>query len=188
MGTPERTRQSFLDKALLYLFSYNTEIELSTQRIGVVPGGLRFNANGIPDESRVYHVLRERTQGGLGRGFKVITGRIRRGTDTALYREDGVVIDEIRMTIETDDGALIGSRYRGTAYLQMGGYEAYVAGKDKVGSRKQPAQIPLVITPRYETADASYRWIMAYQCVGFGRAEVIKNDVRRMTYDVYAMT
>jgi hypothetical protein len=181
-------RTHFLDKALLYLFSYNTEIELTTQKIGVVPGGIRFNANGIPGESRVYHVMRERNQGGLGPGFKVVTGRVRVGSDSALYREDDVVVDEIRLIIETDDGALIGSKYRGTAYLRMGGHEAYLAGKDKVGREKKPVHVPLVITPRYETSHKDYKWLMAYQCVGFGRAEVIKSEIRRMTYDIYAMT
>jgi hypothetical protein len=181
-------RTHFLDKALLYLFSYNTEIELETQRIGLVPGGLRFNANGVAGESRVYHVLREKKQEGLGPSFKVVTGRIRVGADSAFYREDGVVVDEVRLTIETDDGALIGSKYRGTAYLRMGGYEAYVAGKDKVGTQKDPAQVPMVITPSYETSAPEYKWLMALQCVGFGRAEVIKSEIRRMTYDIYAMT
>ncbi|MDP9034904.1 MAG: DUF3237 family protein [Myxococcota bacterium] len=181
-------RAYFLDKALLYLFSYNTEIEPITQRIGVVNAGVRFNALGRPDESRVYHVLREKTEGGLGPNFKVITGRIRKGFDAALYRTDDVVVDEIRMTIETDDGALIGSRYRGTAYLGMGGYDAYVTGIDRVGREKAPAHVPLVITPRYETDHKSYIWLMDYQCVGFARAEVIKSEIRRMTYDIYAMT
>ena len=93
-------RTHFLDKALLYLFSYNTEIELETQQIGLVPSGFRFNANGAPGESRVFHVLREKQQEGLGPGFKVVTGRIRVGSDSALYREDDVVVDEIRLTIE----------------------------------------------------------------------------------------
>ena len=181
-------RTHFLDKALLYLFSYNTEIELETQQIGLVPGGFRFNANGAPGESRVFHVLREKQQEGLGPGFKVVTGRIRVGSDSALYRDDDVVVDEIRLTIETDDGALIGSKYRGTAYLRMGGYDAYLAGKDKVGTSKSPVQVPLIITPRYETSAPGYKWLMALQCVGFGRAEVVKSDIRRMTYDIYAMT
>jgi hypothetical protein len=181
-------RRYFLDKALLYLFSYNTEIQANTWKVGIVPAGVRFNANGTPGESRVYHVLRERTQGGFGPGFKTITGRIKVGSDSALYRKDGVVVDEIRMTIETDDGAIIGSKYQGTAYLRAGGYDAYVAGIDKVGTSKKPVQVPIVITPRYETSAPAYQWIMDYQCVGFGRAEVIKSEIRRMTYDIYAMT
>src|SRR3974390_1526289 len=119
-------RRYFLDKELLYLFSYNAEVDPNMSRVGFVPEGLRFNVSGVPSESRVYHVLRERTEGGLPRGAKVVTGRVRVGADTALYRSDDVVVDEIRLTIETDDGALIGSRYRGSGFLRMGGVEEFV--------------------------------------------------------------
>lgn len=181
-------RPYFLDKALLYLFSYNVEIELTSQKIGVVPAGARFNENAVSGESRVYHVLREKSQGGLAPTFKVITGKLKQGADCALYRSDDVIVGDIRMTIETDDGALIGGRYRATAYLKPGGYDAFVAGVDQVGTRKKPVQAPIVITPRYETAAPQYKWLMDFQCVGFGRADVIKDEVRRVTYDIYAMT
>jgi Protein of unknown function (DUF3237) len=182
------SRKYFLDKELLYLFSYNTEIEPFRHKIGVVSGGARFNVDITPGEARVYHVLREKSEGGLSQSFKVITGTLEQGSGRALYRTDDVLADEIRLTIETDDGALIGSRYKALAYLGPGGYEAYVEGIDKVGTEKKPVQAPLVITPRYETESEKYKWIMDYQCVGFGRAQVIKNEVRRVTYDIYAMT
>jgi hypothetical protein len=181
-------RNQFLDKTLLYLFSYNAEVDPYTLRIGVVPEGVRFNVSGTPDESRVYHVLREKTQAGFGPGFKVITGRIRVGSDRALYRTDDVVVDEVRLTIETDDGALINARYHGSAYLGAGGYDAYVAGIDRVGRFRNPAYAPIVIAPRFETLHQDYKWISKHQCVGFGLAEVIKSQIRRITYDVYAMT
>ena len=181
-------RKYFLDRELLYLFSYNTEIEPFRKKIGVVPGGARFNVDTTPGEARLYHVLREKTQGGLGRTFEVISGTLRQAAGHALYRTDDVIVDEISLTIETDDGALIDSRYRAFAYLRPGGYDAYVAGIDKVGTQKNPVQEPIVITPRYETASNKYKWLMDYQCVGFGRAELIKDEVRRVTYDIYAMT
>ena len=59
---------------------------------GIVPEGVRFDVGGIPSESRVYHVLRERTEGGLPRGTKVVTGRVRIGIDAGLYRTDDVVV------------------------------------------------------------------------------------------------
>jgi hypothetical protein len=181
-------RKYFFDKSLLYLFSYNTEIDPYTQTIGVSPEGVRFNENATDGDSRVYHVMRERSEGGLSPAFRVITGNLKAGFDRALYRTDDVIVGDVRLTIETDDGALIGGRYRATAYLGYGGYDAYVAGIDKVGSRREPVQSPIVITPRYETDAKDYKWIMDYQCIGFGRADVVKNQVRRVTYDIYAMT
>jgi hypothetical protein len=181
-------RKYFLDKDLLYLFSYNTEIEHYIVRLAAVPAGVRFNENATPGESRVYNVLREKSQGGVGPGFKVITGKLVEGFDRALYRSDDVIVGQIRATIQTDDGAIIGSRYRATAFLGPGGFDAYAAGIDKVGTKKTPVQAPIVITPRYETDHEDYKWIVDLQCVGFGRADVIEDEVRRVTYDIYAMT
>lgn len=180
-------RRHFLDKELLYLFSYNAEVDPNPDNIGIVSEGVRFEVSGVTGESRVYHVLRERGEGALPPGAKVVTGRVRVGRDTALYRSDDVIVDEIRLTIETDDGAVIASRYRGGGYLFPGGYEAYTSAIDKVGTDKEPAQGPIVITPRYETSHPAYAYLMNYQCVGFGRIEVHRNFVRRVTYDIYAM-
>jgi hypothetical protein len=182
------TRGYFLDRALLYLFSYNTEIEHRTQKIGVVPEGVRFNENATVGDSRVYNVLREKSQGGLGPGFKVVTGRLIAGFDRALYRSDDVIIGDIQATIEADDGALIAMRYRATAYLRPGGFEAFVAGIDRAGTESAPVQAPIVVTPRFETDAPEYQFLVSRRCVGFGRADVIKNEIRRLTYDIYAMT
>ncbi len=184
---PDARRRYWLDKELLYLFSYNTEIYPFRTKIGVVPAGARFNVDVPPGEGRVYHVLRERSEGGLPPSFKVVTGIIKQGSGRALYRNDDVLVDQIRLTIETDDGATISSEYRALVYLSPGGYDAYVEGIDKVGTKKKPVQAPLVVTPRYQTEDPNYRWLMDYQCVGFGRALVIEDEVRRVTYDIYAM-
>jgi uncharacterized protein DUF3237 len=181
-------RRHFLDKELLYLFSYNAEIDPLRKNIGLVPEGVRFDVSGVPSESRVFHVLRERTETGLPPGAKVVTGRVRIGNDTALYRSDDVVVDDIRLTIETDDGEVIGSRYRGSGFLRMGGFEEFVAGIDKSGTNARPVQAPIVITPRYETSAPQYRWLMDYQCVGFGCIQLQYDFVRRVTYDIYAMT
>ena len=97
-------RRHFLDRELLYLFSYNAEIDPLRKNIGLVPEGVRFDVSGVPSESRVFHVLRERTETGLPPGAKVVTGRVRIGNDTALYQSDDVVVDDIRLTIETDVG------------------------------------------------------------------------------------
>jgi uncharacterized protein DUF3237 len=181
-------RGYFLDRALLYLFSYNTEIEHRTQKIGIVPEGARYNESATVGDSRVYNVFREKSQGGLGPGFKAVTGRLVAGFDRALYRTDDVIIGDVQATIETDDGELIGTRYRATAYLRPGGYEAYVAGIDRAGTEHEPVQAPIVITPSFETEAPAYQFLVTHRCVGFGRADVIRSEIRRLSYDIYAMT
>jgi hypothetical protein len=181
-----RYRSTFLDKGLLYLFSYNVEAAMDAENIGVSSDGLRLNVRCIPNSGRVYHVLGERVVGGLG--FPAITGRIVDGEDRALIRPDDVTISDVRATIETDDGFLIDSRYRGVTPLGQGGYRAFASGTDKLGTVEQPFVIPVVVTPRYETEAEKYRWLTNLQCVGFGRLLIIKNVLRRITYDIYSMT
>ena len=41
---------------------------------------------------------------------------------------------------------------------------------------------------RFDTTDGRYQWINHYQCIGHGRVQVIKSEIRRLTYDIYAMT
>jgi hypothetical protein len=179
-------RRFLIDGSLLYLFSYNVELSMKSVDVGLVPGGVRINVACVPYESRVYHVLRERTVGGLN--FPIVTGSIVSGTDSALIRDDDVAISSVRMTIETDDGAQIDSSYQGYCFLGMGGYRSIVSGKEKLGSEKNPAEVSIVITPEYETSAERYRWLMEQRCVGFGRLQIIRNKLRRVSYDVYAMT
>jgi hypothetical protein len=158
---------------------------MKSEDVGLVPGGVRINVACVPYESRVYHVLRERTVGGLN--FPIVTGSVVAGTDSALIREDDVAISTVRMTIETDDRSHIDSMYQGYCFLGMGGYRSIVGDKQKLGSEKAPVEVPIVITPRYETAAPQYRWLMEQRCVGFGRLQIVRNKLRRVSYDVYAM-
>jgi hypothetical protein len=183
-GKAEPHRCCFLDKAVLYVFSYNVELSIDVECVGLVPGGARINVNCVPGESRVYHVLRERI-GGKGQ-FPLITGTIIAGGDQALIREDDVAISSVRMIIKTDDGALIASTYRGISYLGMGGYREVVSG-NRPGAVGTPIAKRIIITPQYETSSSKYKWLMDERCVGFGRLEVMDNILRRATYDIYAM-
>src|SRR5262245_29801277 len=103
-------RQTFIDRNLLYLFSYDANLEMRRDEIGFVPGGSRVNIFSRPKDSRVYHVLHERTL----EGVEPISGRVVWGADWAMLREDhdiGVV--DVKLIIETDDDAVIYSSYSG---------------------------------------------------------------------------
>lgn len=183
---PEREpRRTFLDRSLLYLFSYDAATQPATNDIGFVPGGLRLDVECVPNQSRVYHLLRERTVAALG--TPAISGTVVEGGDAALLREDDVVISDVRITIRTDDGAIIDSRYGGKFSLGAGGYRRAIGNDKPVGTEKNPLVVPIVVTPRYETASAKYRWLTQYQCIGFGAISVVKNRQRSVSYDIYAM-
>jgi Protein of unknown function (DUF3237) len=180
------SKRVLLDRALLYLFSYNVEAATDVQDIGLSPAGLRVNVECIPNGGRVYNVLGERTS---GPGFPSVTGRIVAGGDRALIREDDVTISNVRMTIQTDDNEFIDSSYGGVCPLGQGGFRSLVSGKDKLGTLAQPLLVPVVVTPRYETSVSSkYAWLMSLQAVGFGRLEIVRSVIRRITYDIYSMT
>jgi Protein of unknown function (DUF3237) len=185
-GTNTLGRHTFLDKALLYLFSYDVETEMDREEIGFVAGGVRVNLFARDNLSRVYHVMRERTVPGLG--FQAINGTLSWGGDWLLWREDDVEFSEVKMTIKTDDGATIHCSYPVVAYLGVGGFRRIVSEREKIGKERAPVELPAVTTPRFETTSPNYRWINEVQCVGFGRVQVIRTEVRRLTYDVYALT
>ena len=76
---------------------------------------------------------------------KVLPG----GGDWYRQREDGIGELDVRATIETDDGALIYTHYRGVTNGATGYFRT---------------------TPRFETASEKYQWLTQLVAVGVGRA------------------
>jgi len=67
MIAPQQRRE-FIDWNLLYLFSYDVELDLQGQeKLGRFPEGVRMNCFARRDLSRVYNVGRESTVPGYGR-------------------------------------------------------------------------------------------------------------------------
>jgi Protein of unknown function (DUF3237) len=178
-------RRYLTDKTLLYLFSYDVEASMDREEVGFVPGGVRVNVFARENMSRVYHVARERTLAGVG--FQPITGSLVWGGDWLLWRDDDIEDSKVSMAINTDDGAVIHCWYNVRADLGAGGFRRLVAQKGKIGTEDEPGIFSLMTTPRFETTSPRYRWLTEYQCVGFGRALVVRSELRRITYDVYTM-
>jgi hypothetical protein len=183
---PRPHRKQFVDKALLYLFSFDVESDMDRQEIGFVPGGVRLNVFARPGLTRVYHVYRARTEAGLG--FDSINGELSWGADFVYWREDDLELSQVRAALHTDDGAWIHMAYEVVAYLSPGGFRRIVSGKGKIGKDTDPVNWPIISSPRFETTHPKYRWLMGYQCVSFGLVQIIRSEIRRLTYDVYAMT
>src|SRR5579864_3365113 len=121
MSMPQTDHRRFLlDKALLYVCSANVEFSLNIEEIGVVPGGARFNVSCVPNTSRVYNVLRERTVGSAG--YPVIVGSIIWGQDAARLGEDDVARANVRAILRTDDNAIVDATYTGTLPLATGAF------------------------------------------------------------------
>jgi len=184
-GSSGRRRSTFLDKTLLYLFSYDVEVNMDRENVGFVSGGVLFNIKGRDNLSRAYHVLRERTIPGLG--VPAVSGAIVGGGDTVYWRDDDMEFSEVRLSIVTDDGATIHGFYPVVVYLAQGGFRRLVSGKGKIGKESEPVEVPVVTTPRFETTNPTYAWINDLACVGYGRVRIVRSEFRRISYDIYAL-
>ena len=118
------------------------------QKIGAVPHGTRVTA---PIASG--HFEGPRLRG------KVLPG----GGDWTLLRGDGVLELDLRITLETDDGALVSMRSFG---LRHGAPEVIAAVAR--GEAVDPATYYFRTTPRFETAHPAYAFLNRLVAVASG--------------------
>lgn len=97
-----------------------------------------------------------------------INGHLKQGVtagDWMIVGPDGTALIDIRLTLETDDGALI--------------YVAYQGRRDFT-QVYQGIDAPVYIAPRFETSDERYSWLNKVQAVGKG---LVDGDSR--VYEIY---
>lgn len=97
---------------------------------------------------------------------KVLAG----GGDWQVVRPDGVGELDARVTLQTDDGALIYVTFRGyiTKILEL-------LPRWATGERIPPEEHYFMITPYFETSAAQYVWLQ--QVVAIGRGSLIPGGV-----------
>ena len=74
------------------------------------------------------------------------------GADWMLTDANGIATLDVRVCIETDDGALIFVTYEGRADWSEG-----------------PGTQPIYMAPKFETSDERYAWLNSIQAVGKGQ-------------------
>lgn len=181
-------RSELLDWNLLYLFSFDIELDVSRQeKLGRFPSGYRINLFAKRSFTRVYNVARETSVAGDGR--PAVSGKIEWGGDEAVLRDDDVALCSIRLAVHTDDGALIHLEYRLQGYLGAGGVDRVEAGvgNDRYGTENRPYEFPIMTSPRFHTSSARYSWLNDVQGVGFAHAQLVRSNFRRVTQDIYAL-
>ena len=103
------------------------------------------------------------------------TGPKLRGTielpagEWATARPDGTVKADVRLSLRTDDGALILMTYQGIARPQADG------------------TLAIRTAPLFETGDARYAWLNTIQAVGYGTASADPAALTSVSYEVYAL-
>jgi hypothetical protein len=130
-----------------HLFKMTLEVA-GMQAIGATPAGNR----------RIGLVAGGTFQGERLRG-KVLPG----GADWIVVRPDGVTTLDVRLVLETDDGAAIGMTYRG---LRHG--PAAVIDRLNRGEIVDPSTYYFRIAVAFETATAKYAWLNGAAFVGTG--------------------
>ena len=89
---------------------------------------------------------------------------VKRGGDWLLLRSDGVLQLDVRLTLATDDGALIYMTYRGLRHGPADVIERLNAGEDV-----DPAAYYFRIAPLFETGAERYAWLNQLVCIGTGQ-------------------
>jgi Protein of unknown function (DUF3237) len=85
------------------------------------------------------------------------------GNDWVINREDGVMVIDVRLTLKTDDGALIYLTYQGRL---LAGTEAM--SRFRKGVILEPHEYSLVINAKFECGDSRYLWLNNVISVGTG--------------------
>jgi len=112
----------------------------------------------VPDGPNGTRVLITVT-GGTVRGAR-INGELLAGGDWVTMRATGVGQLDVRLTIRTDDDAVVYMEYRG------------LIGGDRIAR----------VAPLFQAGDAQYTWLNDIQAVGFGSPAP-----GEVTYEVYAL-
>lgn len=143
---PDTQSQPVLDHS--HLFTLVLDVDFAGMvTIGTVPAGRR----------RIAPVT-----GGTFAGAR-LRGTVRPGADWVINRADGVMVIDVRLLLETDDGAPIYLTYQGR-------FLAAPEAMDRFGRGAQlaPHEYSLAVSARMECGDARYAWLNDAICVGTG--------------------
>jgi hypothetical protein len=92
-----------------------------------------------------------------------LSGTVIGGADWVINRPDGVMVIDVRLTLKTDDGALVYLTYQGRFLA-----EPEVMARFARGAVLDPSEYSLAIVARLESGDARYRWLNDAVVVGTG--------------------
>ena len=97
--------------------------------------------------------------------------------DWIIVRNNGSVLLDVRLTLKTDDDALIFMTYRGIRHATP-----EVAKQLASGEKVDPSQYYFRTSPVFETGSDKYEWLNNIICVAVG--ERLANEVRYRVYEI----
>jgi Protein of unknown function (DUF3237) len=116
--------------------------------IGQTPAGLR----------RIAPVT-----GGTFTGDRLSGAVLPGGYDWVINRADGAMVIDVRLTLQTDDGAFIYLSYQGRFLA-----EPEAMARFAKGALLESSEYSLAITAKFECGDAKYNWLNNVIAVGTG--------------------
>jgi hypothetical protein len=96
-------------------------------------------------------------------GGERLSGKVLPGADWVINRPDGVMVIDVRLALETADGALIYLTYQGRFLAEPEAMTRF--GRGKLLER---SEYSLVIVARFECGDERYAWLNNVVAVGTG--------------------
>lgn len=133
-----------------HLFTMKLDVDAGkAAQIGATPGGRRAIAP---------------VAGGTFEGERLSGTVLPGGADWVLFRSDGTMLIDVRLTLQTNDGALIYLSYEGRFLGEPGALAALAQGK-----ALDPERFSLVTVARFECGHERYDWLNTVIAVGTGR-------------------
>src|SRR5262249_45827782 len=149
--------------------------------------GKRNNVNPTSEQarlipSRAFHALGDETV----LGNDAIEGAVVWFQERVVFaRETDTGTVDTKLTILTDDGARIWTRYQGRIRLGRFGYRRLLAGKATNGGPDASSfEAKAFVAPRFETDSSKYKWLTERQCVAYGKVIVKNGVIDSARYDV----
>jgi len=118
--------------------------------------------------------------GGIIEGPRIKATAKNFGADWLLIRHDKVCVVDVRLVLETDDGAIIHMYYEGIIDLSEEQIKSFLAG--------EPISdvVRIHTAPRFETGHPKYLWLNRIMGVAIGEA-TLDGDPLKIDYSVYAL-
>ena len=137
--------------------------------------GLRQPSDVVGNVPLGQRVIAEVT-GGSFDGERIKGSVMTPGADWIVVSNDGIGHIDVRLTLKTDDGALIYMQYLGKLVFNDKVAEATEQGKDM-----QLGDTYFMTQPRFETGSADYAWLNSIVAVAEGR--VIEGGVEYKVFE-----
>ncbi len=153
---------------LEHLMDFKARLYSPVIDVGQGPFGTRY----------IYNAAEGTFEGSQLRG-RVLPG----GGDMPLADATGALRLDIRVTLETDDGAFI--------YLQNQGLWRSDPGRPapREGKAADFGDMYIMSTPRFETGDERYKWLNDFVYLAEGKADMLEEDgfLAEVTWRIYTV-